>query len=202
MDQIFTLIMLTLGLAAIPGPNVALIIANSMRYGTRYGLVTVAGTTTGIAIQLFVVVLGIGALLELVANILLWVKWLGVGYMIYLGWRAWFTPTEDLSTIKAKREPAFVMYRRGVILACINPKTLVFNAAFLPQFIAIDGNYAGQLLMVATVFLATVTVGDAFWALFAGALRPFMLRFQSFRNRVTGAFFIAAGIGLALSDRK
>lgn len=202
MEIYLTLVLFSLGLVLVPGPNVALIIANAMRYGTKYGLYTVAGTTCGIALQLIFVVIGIGALLEMTANILSWVKWAGVLYMLYLGIKTWATSPGDLSMITARKAPALSIFWQGLGIALLNPKTLIFNAAFLPQFVGPGGSYAVQLAIVATIFLTTVTVGDSIWALFAGALRPVMLKFQRLRNRVTGLFFIAAGLGLALSDQR
>jgi threonine/homoserine/homoserine lactone efflux protein len=202
METLFALAVITLGLVAIPGPNVALTIANSLRYGTLYGFCTVAGTTVGVGLQLVLVVLGIGALLEIAADILTWLKWAGVAYLLWLGYRSWRAPVEDLAAIHAVRAPVWALFSRGLMVAILNPKTLIFNAALLPQFVAPEGNYVTQLALVAAVFLTVLTLGDALWAIFAGALRPLMLRFQRLRNRITGGFLIAAGIGLALADRK
>lgn len=202
MEQLVALSIVTLGLVAIPGPNVALTLANSLRYGTRYGLCTVAGTTVGVGLQLILVVLGIGALLEIAADILTWLKWAGVAYLLWLGYRSWISPPDDLSAIGAVRAPVLRLFTRGLVVAVLNPKTLIFNAALLPQFVAPDGSYLAQLALVALVFLTVLTLGDALWAVFAGALRPLMLRYQRIRNRITGGFLIAAGIGLALTGRK
>ncbi|MDF2368932.1 LysE family translocator [Sneathiella sp.] len=202
MESLLTLALITLGLVAIPGPNVALTVANSLRYGTLYGLCTVMGTTVGVGVQLILVVLGIGALLEIAADILTWLKWAGVVYLLWLGYKSWIAPAEDLSTVRAVRAPVWALFSRGLMVAILNPKTLIFNAALLPQFVAPEGEYITQLTLVALVFLTVLTFGDALWAVFAGALRPLMLRFQQLRNRITGGFLIAAGIGLALADRK
>lgn len=202
MEIYLALMVVSLGIALIPGPNVALIVANSLRYGTKYGLCTVAGTTSGLALQLTLVVLGVGALLEVATNILIWVKWAGVLYLLYLGVRTWATAPQDLSSITAKKAPVLVLYWQGLGIALLNPKTLIFNAAFLPQFVATGDSYAAQLALVAAIFLITVTLTDCVWSMFAGAMRPVMLKFQHLRNRLTGLFFIAASIGLALSDQR
>ena len=202
METLLALAVITLGLVAIPGPNVALTVANSLRYGTLYGLCTVAGTTVGVGVQLVLVVLGIGALLEIAADILTWLKWAGVAYLLWLGYKSWIAPVQDLAAVRAVRAPVWALFSRGLMVAILNPKTLIFNAALLPQFVAPEGEYITQLALVAFVFLTVLTFGDALWAVFAGALRPLMLRFQRLRNRITGGFLIAAGIGLALADRK
>jgi len=69
-----TLVLATAVLVIIPGPNVALIVANSVRYGTRMGAVTVLGTTAGVAIQLVMVVLGVAAVVEIAIDALVWIE--------------------------------------------------------------------------------------------------------------------------------
>jgi len=195
--SLLTLVLATAVLVIIPGPNVALIVANSIRYGIRMGAVTVLGTTVGVGIQLVMVVLGVAAVVELVAEALIWIRWAGVAYLVYLGIRTWNEPASDLSAVSA----APAMFWRGCMIAAINPKTLLFNAAFLPQFIATDGSAGMQLAVVAAVFLTVLLVGDMLWALTAGSARQLLSRYSSTRNRVTGGFLVVAGVGLALSRR-
>lgn len=183
-------------LVLIPGPNVALIVANSLRDGWWAGAITVLGTTFGVALQLALVVLGLVAIVELVADALNWIRWAGVAYLVWLGIRTWRTPADDLSQVRA--EPA--AFWHGCIVAALNPKTLLFNAAFLPQFVAADAG-PPQFLLVAAVFLGVLLLGDMLWVGFANSARQLMRRFAHARNRVTGAFLVLAGIGLALSRR-
>jgi threonine/homoserine/homoserine lactone efflux protein len=184
-------------LVMIPGPNVALIVANSIRYGFRMGAMTVLGTTAGVALQMLAVVLGLAAIIELAADALTWVRWFGVAYLIYLGIRTWNEPADDLSNVSA----APAMFWRGCIIAAINPKTLLFNAAFVPQFIVADGGASGQLPAVAAVFLAVLLVGDMLWASMAGSARRVLDRYARAHNRITGGFLVAAGAGLAFVRR-
>jgi threonine/homoserine/homoserine lactone efflux protein len=202
MEHLIALAAATLVLVMIPGPNVALIVANSLRRGTAFGLVTVAGTTLGVGLQLLFVVFGLAALIAAVAGVLTWIRWAGVAYLIWLGIRAWMAPAEELSDVRAQNDTAAAAFRRGVMLAAINPKTLIFNAAFLPQFVPPQGDPGTQLVLTAAVFLAVLALGDSVWAGFSGALRPAMLRFSRLRNRLSGGFFITAGIGLAVARDK
>lgn len=196
MDTYFALIAATLVLVSIPGPNAALIVANSLRDGLRAGFITVFGTTLGVAIQLTLVVLGMAALIEMAADLLSWIKWAGVAYLIWLGVQTWRTAATDLGSVQAK--PA--IFWRACLIAAANPKTLLFNAAFLPQFIA-PGATNMQLIVVAGLFLIVLLLGDLLWAVFAHAARPLLNKAAGLRNRVTGAFLFLAGIGLALSRR-
>src|SRR5680860_204258 len=133
-----TLIGATSLLVAIPGPNVALIIANTLARGARFGAVTVLGTTIGVALQLAFVVLGLAALLEFAALAFAWLKWAGVAYLLYLGVLSWRQGVEDMQDTSASLKPLRRLFWQGLLLATINPKTLIFNAAFLPQFVNKD----------------------------------------------------------------
>ena len=196
MSSLAALIAATSVLVMMPGPNVALIVANSLRYGLRMGVVTVVGTTVGVGLQLLLVVFGLAALVDFAAEALTWIKWAGVVYLVYLGIRTWLEPAGDLAAIEATP----VMFWRGCLVALLNPKTLLFNAAFIPQFVG-GSPMMMELGIVALVFLSVLFVGDVLWAAFANTARRYIGRFGRLRNRVTGAFLGTAGVGLALSQR-
>lgn len=196
-ENLLALCIATAVLTAIPGPNVALIVANSLRYGLREGSVTVFGTTAGVALQLALVALGLAAVIEIAAGALAWIKWLGVIYLLYLGVRAWRAPVTDLEKIEASR----TVFWRAFMIAALNPKTLVFNAAFLPQFVE-AGSGSGQFLLIAAVFLTVLLAGDLCWAGFASRARRVLGRYGRFRSRLTGGFLLTSGVGLALSRRE
>lgn len=197
MANLFALAVATAILVMIPGPNVALIVANSIRYGFRAGATTALGVAIGNAIQLLLVVVGMTAVIEFAAEALSWIRWAGVVYLVYLGIRTWNEPADDLSSVKA----APAVFWRAVMIAAINPKTLLFIAAFLPQFVIIDAGLVGHPATVATVFLAVLLTGDVAWALMANSARRLLDRFASARNRITGGFLVAAGVGLALARK-
>ena len=198
-DNILALIAATAVLIVIPGPNVALIVANSLRHGYRFGFITVLGTTCGIGLQLVCVIGGFAVLVEMAATGLIWIKWLGVAYLVYLGLRTWNEPASDLNEIRpGTGNRAFL---HGLGLAVINPKTLLFNAAFLPQFVGQSMQVTTQLVVLSGVFLIAVGIGDSLWVAFAGSARKWFSKFGRLRNRVTGGFLVGAGVGLALARR-
>ena len=197
MNSLLPLVIATAILVMIPGPNVALIVANSLKYGFRMGVHTVLGTTVGVGLQLALVVLGLAAIVEVAAEALVWIKWAGVAYLVYLGIRTWREPAGDLGGIEA----APAMFGRGCVIAILNPKTLMFNAAFIPQFVGAADATVAEMSLVAAVFLAVLFLGDVLWAAFASSAGRYLARYATMRNRLTGAFLTAAGIGLALSNR-
>lgn len=196
MTDLVALAFATAVLVLIPGPNVALIVANSLRYGLREGMLTVFGTTLGVALQLALVVVGVAAAIEFAAEALSWIRWAGVVYLVYLGIRAWREPASSLDAVEAQP----TVFWRACLVAAVNPKTLLFNAAFLPQFLPADAG-TPDLVLTVSVFLLVLLVGDMLWAGFADSARRLLHRYGRFRNRMTGAFLVAAGIGLALSRR-
>ncbi len=198
MESLFALVLATAVLVMIPGPNVALIVATSIGQGFRAGAVTVLGTTLGLALQLILVVLGLAALIEFLADAFVWLRWLGVLYLIALGIKTWRSPPTALDTAGAS--PA--AFWRGCLVAMVNPKTLLFVAAFIPQFVDPAGNPVLQLTVAASVYLSIVLVGDLLWAAFATSARPLLQQSGKARNRLTGGFLVAAGIGLAFANRQ
>ena len=146
--------------------------------------------------QLALVVLGLTALLGLAASAFTWLKWAGVAYLIFLGVRSWRQGVEALDVAPAAHRPITRLFWQGLALATINPKTLIFNAAFLPQFV---GPHAASLTVAAAVYLAVLFAGDMAWAFFAHSAAPVISRFGRLRHRLTGALLIGSGVGLALS---
>jgi threonine/homoserine/homoserine lactone efflux protein len=199
IDNILALITATAVLIAIPGPNAALIVANSLRYGYRYGLITVLGTTLGIGLQLAFVVGGFALLLDMAVTALTWIKWIGVAYLVLLGIRTWKEPASDLGATASGA--GNLIFLRGLGLAVINPKTLLFSAAFLPQFIGQSAHITTQLMVLSAIFLIAVGVGDSLWVACAGSARAWFNKVGKLRNRMAGGFLIGAGAGLALARK-
>lgn len=198
ISLLLALIAATTLLVAIPGPNVALIVANTIAYGFRFGAITVFGTTIGILVQLVIIVLGLAAVLEYTASAFSVLKWLGVAYLLYLGVAAWRSKDSSLNLELPSEKPLSFLFWQGLLLATINPKTLIFNAAFLPQFISSEGG-SKALVATAFVYLLVILVGDLVWAAAAKSARPYILKFGQWRHKLTGVLFVGSGIGLALA---
>ena len=186
-------------LILLPGPNVALIVANSVAHGPRWGLVTVAGTSSAMVLQLALTVLGLSTFLALMAAWFEWLRWVGVAYLLYLGLRTWRAPPSDVSRMPAPT--ASGIYLRGFLVSLANPKTLLFYGAFLPQFVIPEADPTGQLALLAATFLAIAVLLDGVWALLAGKLRAVVTSRGRLRNRLTGGLLVGAGLGLALARR-
>ncbi|UYN96881.1 MAG: LysE family translocator [Enhydrobacter sp.] len=188
-------------LMIVPGPNVALIVANSIAHGTRYGLLTVAATSTAVVIHLILTVIGATAALNVLAASFDWLRWAGVAYLIWLGIAAWRAPPDDLSATRPQDRSARLIWARGFLVGLTNPKTLLFYGAFFPQFIEPGPTAADQLLLLAVTFLGVAIVFDGTWAILAGRLRALLVVHARLRNRLTGGLLVGASVGLALARR-
>jgi homoserine/homoserine lactone efflux protein len=191
-----TLLMLT------PGPNVALIIANSVAYGPRYGFLTIAGTTSAMAVQLCLTGLGMTQLLGEMGVWFEWLRWVGVAYLFYLGIRQWRAPVVDIATVRTQPAPSRSIYLRALFVSLTNPKTLFFYAVFFPQFIVANGHIGRQVLVLSATFVALAVMVDGCWVMLAHRARGLLGRSGRVRNRVSGGFLMGAGTILALAGRK
>jgi homoserine/homoserine lactone efflux protein len=183
-------------LMVMPGPNVALIVANSLAHDTRYGLMTVAGTSAAIAVHLMATFFATASLFTLLASSFEYLRWLGVAYLVFLGVRTWRQQHNELAVAPLPRSMG-VVFLRGVAISLTNPKVLFFYGAFFPQFIVASEPIAPQLLALTSTFLILAIVFDCGWAILAGRLRGVLAGYTRLRHRVTGGVLIAAGVGLA-----
>ena len=189
-------------LLLIPGPNVALIVANSVAYGPRYGLLTVAGTSTAVVLQLALTGLGMTELLGTLGHWFEWLRWVGAAYLVWIGVQQWRAVPVDLTRIAPQPWSARAIYNRGVLVSLTNPKTLLFYGAFFPQFITPGQDVGAQLLTLSAVFLTLAVAIDSLWALTAGYARRVLAMHGRLRNRMTGGLLVGAGVGLALARPK
>jgi len=189
-------------LVATPGPNVALIVGTSLTHGARTGLMTVAGVNIGLVIQLAVVALGLAWVVDFFARQFDTIRFVGAAYLLFLGvqtlWKSRKAASAAVAPLSANRA-----FARGFAVAFANPKTLIFQAAFLPQFLSSGEGRAAELWLLAATFAIIAAAGDAIWALCAARARAALTsRVQVIADRVSGAILIAgAGVLLAASRR-
>jgi homoserine/homoserine lactone efflux protein len=187
-------------LVATPGPNVALIVGTSLTHGLRTGLTAVAGVNVGVVIQLAVVALGLSWVVDLFARHFDVIRFTGAAYLLFLGIQTLWKARKPMPPQPLSPERAFA---RGFAVAFANPKTLIFQAAFLPQFLSNGESSQTQLWILAATFGFIAAVGDVIWALGAARLRAAMSsRVQLIADRISGGILICgAGVLLAMSRR-
>lgn len=192
-------ILASIVLIVVPGLNVLVIISISVSHGTKRGLQTVLGTSSAMIVQLYIAALGTSQLVDSLANGFEWLRWLGVGYLLYLGINHLYEITST-SKNRSDEVSATSSYARGFIVSLTNPKTILFFSAFLPQFISDETFYLQQITLLSVTFLTLATVIDSLYALSANHLsqhfkKHHLIRFQ---HATSGTLFITAGVWLAL----
>jgi len=190
-------------LILMPGPIVTLTVANALAFGTRRGLSTVVGTSSATAILLLVGGFGMASAFLLLAEWFEWRRWFGAAYLIFLGVQRWRARPVSLSDDGPGTRSNKALFWQGFAVSITNPKTILFYAAFFPQFIDPGLPAAPQLLTLSITFLMIATFFDSCYALLSGRLRPYLADAKAARtgNRVTGSLLIGTGLALALARK-
>jgi threonine/homoserine/homoserine lactone efflux protein len=183
----------------VPGPTVTLIIANSLRHGTRAGLLNVIGTQVGLAVMIGVVGIGLTSLIEAMGHWFDWLRLAGAAYLIWLGWKM-IRSTGAASAAAPARAPRGGFLLQGVLVALSNPKTLLFFGAFFPQFIDPARDQGLQILIMGLTAMFFAAISDSAYALASGrAGRALSAKRVRLMSRVSGGFLIGGGLWLAFS---
>jgi threonine/homoserine/homoserine lactone efflux protein len=202
-------------LAITPGPGVLFIVMRSVAQGRAVGLASVAGVALGNFGNALAAAFGLAALFAVSSLAFTFVKWAGAAYLIYLGVQqlmeaakppvpAAQNATFSGKTSEKKTEKLRTVFREGALVALFNPKTTIFFAAFLPQFMRADVWPVGQGVALGAVFVLIAAVTDSFYALLASAIAPKVQRGVE-RARAgkiaLGATFIGLGVMTAFTQR-
>jgi len=193
---------LLLGLT--PGPNMSLILANTLSSGRRAGLLTLAGTTTGLALLVAAAAAGMSSVMVFMSEWFDVVRWFGALYLVYLGARQlWLLRRRAVTGIApAPRGVRANLYFEGVLVSLSNPKVLLFLGAFLPQFIDPAGDAVLQLSVLAVLFVAVLAAVDiAYTLMVARARATFDAARLRFLDGAAGVLLLLGGLALAMARR-
>ena len=195
-----------LALLLVPGPAVLYITTRSMTQGRRAGLVSALGVATGSAVHVIAAALGLSALLASSAVAFSAVKWAGAGYLVWLGVRRIFSRETTGAASATPKASLGALYRQGVLVNMLNPKTALFFLAFLPQFVdPARGGAVPQILLLGLLFSFMGLATDSLYAL--GADRAASVLRRSPRasrsgRYVSGGVYIGLGIATAFAGAR
>ncbi|MFF9623290.1 LysE family translocator [Streptomyces griseosporeus] len=195
-------------LIIVPGPSVLFVIGRALAQGRRAALTTVAGNTLGAYVLVAAVAFGVGAVVERSVAVFTALKLAGAAYLVYLGVRAW----RERGALRAAFDARPVVrggrrtFLEGFLVGVSNPKTIVFFAAVLPQFVDREaGHAAAQMLLLGLVFNVIALVSDSVWGLAAATARDWFARSPrrlSAVGGVGGLTMIGLGVTVAATGRK
>ena len=187
--------------AVIPGPSVSVVIANSLAGGTRAGMFTILGTEISMLSMVFIVAIGLEAVMTFVSGAFEIIKLVGAAYLIWIGWKM-LRSTGELQFNAGDRLPIGRYLWQGALVNWSNPKTLLFLSAFLPQFVDLSRPAFGQIMILGLIVMAVATASDCAYALLAGRARQVLTAARvKLMSRVSGAILMAGGVWLALQKR-
>jgi threonine/homoserine/homoserine lactone efflux protein len=182
-------------LLLLPGPSVLFIVARTLEHGRRGGLISMLGVETGALLHVLAATAGLSALVTASPGALIAVKLAGAGYLLVLGVRA----LRGTGAAAAAPSTSRRLFRQGLLVDALNPKTAMFFLAFLPQFIdPAAGSVALQTLVLGLCFVALATLSDGAYALLAGAVASRARRGTRLK-RVSGVAYLGLGAFTALS---
>ncbi len=185
--------------AGSPGPSIAALVARVLSRGARDVLPFLLAMWVGEAIWLSLAVAGLAAIAESFQPVFVAIKWIGVGYLLYLAWKMWFSePAEPGEAIPESRS-ALRMFIAGLTVTLGNPKIMIFYVALLPSIIDLAGvTPVGWLELLGAMFLTLVVVHLS-WVMLAARARQFLRSRRAVRiaNRVSAGTMAGAAAAIA-----
>ena len=169
----FTL--LAIVIIVVPGPGVLFAVGRALVLGTKPALLSVLGNALGVGVQIVVVALGLGVLIQSSPTAFFAIQVAGAIMIGYLGIRAIMQRTESLEDASAKPHSKSTILKESVVVGITNAKTLVFFLAALPSFVAVeDGDPILQMLFLGALFSAIGIASDSTYAIAAGKARDWL----------------------------
>ncbi len=189
-------------LLVVPGPAVLYIVTRSLDQGRRAGLVSVLGITVGTLFHVAAAALGISTILVTSATAFETLKYVGAAYLVYLGIQK--LRSQDGENLECGQQTRMMrVFREGILVNLLNPKTALFFLAFVPQFVDPGRGRVGlQVVVLSATFMAMALVTDGAYAVLSGTLGAWLQRSKACvraRRYVTGGTYIALGVAAALS---
>ena len=205
-SRLWEYLIATILIILAPGPSVLFTIARAIAWGRVAAITTVIGNAAGMFLVSVLVALGIGPLLQRSEILYNGIQWAGGSYLIYLGYAAIAASKVDAADMQKTvggKPSFFTSVRNGFWVGVLNPKSVVFFAAILPQFIDQEkNNVTAQLLLLGAIFALIALISDGSYGLLAGTIRQWLagdVRRLIFMRLTGGVVMIALGIFTILS---
>lgn len=201
---------LALLMVVVPGPSVLFTISRALTAGRREALLTVVGNAVGVYLQVVAVAFGLAAVVTTSSTVFTVVKLVGAAYLVYLGIQAIRHRSDLVGTftaeVAADRRGAPAVLRDGLVVGFANPKSIVFLAALLPQFVTLERGWVPEQMMLLGACIPVFgLIFDSTWALVAGAARDWFARSPRRLAAIGGTgglVMIGLGTSLVLTGRE
>lgn len=191
-------------LLVVPGPTILLVLSQAITYGRKSAVPLVMGVMCGDLTAMTLSFLGLGAILSASAVLFTVLKWIGAGYLVFLGIRLWLKrPDDEQLPAPAADRSGRSFFRSACIVTALNPKGIAFFVAFLPQFVNPEEPAPLQFVILGVTFLVLAGINAALYAIFAGRVRDAMnnAALRRWFDRCGGSVLIGAGALTATIQR-
>lgn len=180
----------------IPGPTILLVVSYALGQGWRTALPMAVGVALGDFTAMTLSMLGIGALLAASATVFTVLKWVGAAYLVYLGIKLFRAGGHLDAEPRTEETPALRMMAHAWLVTALNPKSITFFVAFLPQFLDRNADFLTQMVVFETTFLVLAFLNAFGYALVAARARTLVRNERAIRlfNRAGGTLLIGAGV--------
>ena len=180
----------------VPGPTVSLIIANSLKSGTRAGILNVAGTQLGLIILILLLALGFKVISPFLEDLIKFVRIVGAFYLMILGYLSFSSKELSDNSEKIKKfDKKFIL--QGFIVTLSNPKAFLFLGAFIPQFIDINKPIGSQIIYFGILFMIVGAIFDGMYAVIFGKFREIIInKYINILNKLGGTLLFFVGLWL------
>lgn len=192
---------ISLGIISMPGPNVLVVVSTSIADGKIRSLQTIAGISIAMALQLSVAALGTVWLVSVLVSGFEILKWVGVGYLVYLAIRQFVAANKKETS--SRQATAIGSFTKGFTVSLTNAKTILFFGAFLPQFVIPGSSYTVQITVLSATFWLLALLINTIYMLLAHLLKERVAQADSSRlmNMASGSLYLAAAAALSAVRR-
>lgn len=186
-------------LLVIPGPTILLVMSYGLGQGWRAAFPSAVGVALGDFTAMTLSLLGIGALLATSAGLFTALKLAGAAYLIWLGIKLWRAGGSLNAQPMTDRSSSLKMVGHAWLVTALNPKSITFFVAFLPQFLDPKADFWSQMLIFETTFLVLAFANAFTYGLIASRARSLVSNEKAIRafNKVGGGLLIGAGVATA-----
>lgn len=195
----------SVALVLIPGPSVLMTMSYALSHGRKVALATVAGVALGSFLAMTASLAGLGALVLASSTLFTILKWVGAAYLVYMGVKLFRTAgTVKLATTSQKTPvSAGGVFLNATMVTTLNPKSIIFFIAFVPQFVETSLPLFPQFAILIVTFVTIAALDVLMYALLADKLRQQITKpsVMAWMSRISGSALIAMGVGTAVFKR-
>ena len=183
----------------VPGPTVTLIIANSLSFGTKAGVLNVAGTQLGLILMIGLLAVAFQIVTQQLQWFLIIVRYLGAVYLVWLGYKI-FTSRSLVQKTMSKKHSNSKFVLQGFVVIWSNPKAFLFLGAFIPQFLDLNQINGFKIIYLGLLFMLIGSIFDSAYAIVFGKFRTLVsTNYLHLLNRIGGCLLALLGVWLAVT---